>query len=71
MEAQKASLETDEEIPTQEAIDHEVLKGISHGEKALKIEVDIKQLRGKKASLDNRIIHEITSFEDFKSIFPV
>lgn len=37
VEAQKASLETAEELPAQEAVDREVLKGISHGEKALKI----------------------------------
>lgn len=31
VEAQKASLETTEELPAQEAVDREVLKGISHG----------------------------------------
>lgn len=71
VEAQKKSLEMVEGIPAQEAVDNEVLKGISHGERALKIEVDIKYLRGKKVSLDNRISHEITSFEDFKSRFPI
>lgn len=70
MEAQKASLDMTEGLPAQEVIDREVLKGISHGEKPLKIEADIKQLRGKKVSLDNGIVHEITSFEDFKSKFP-
>lgn len=70
MEAQKASLETTEELLAQEVFDREVLKGISHGEKALKIEASIKQLRGKIFFLDNRIVHETTSFEDFKSRFP-
>ena len=70
VEAQKASLDTVEDLPAQVAIDREVLKGISHEEKALKNEADIKQLRGKKASLDNRFVHEITSFEDFKSRLP-
>lgn len=69
VEAQKASLETAEELPAQEVVDHEVLKGISHGEKALKIEANIKQLCGKKSFLDNRIVHEIISFVDFKSRF--
>lgn len=70
MEAQKASLETVEELLAPEFVDREVLKGISHGEKALKIEASIKQLQGRKKFLDCRIGHEITSFEDFKSIFP-
>ena len=52
VEAHKASLESAEEILAQEAIDREVLKGISHREKALKIEADIKQLCGKKVSLE-------------------
>lgn len=68
---QKASLETAEGIPVQEAVDSEVQKEISHGEKALKIEADIKYLSGKKVSLDNKISHEITSFKDFKSRFLV
>lgn len=42
VEAQKASLDMDEELPAQEAVDREVLKGISHGEKSLKIEAIIK-----------------------------
>lgn len=71
MEAQKASLETVEGIPEQEAIDSEVLWGISHGERSIKIEADIKYLGEKKVSLDNRIRHEMTSFEDFKSRFPI
>lgn len=62
VEAQKASLEMAEELPAQEYVNREVLKGISHGGKALKIEADIKQLRGKKVSLDNRIFHEIAYF---------
>lgn len=71
MEAYKAYLETVEGILKQEAIDSEVLRGISHGERALKIEADIKYLRGKKVALDNRISHEMTSFEDFKARFPI
>jgi hypothetical protein len=71
VEAHKASLETVKGIPAQEAIDSEVLRGIYHGERALKIEADIKYLCGKKVTLDNRISHEITSFEDFKSRFPI
>ena len=70
MEAQKVSLDTAEALPTQDAVDHEVLKGISRGEKALKIEVSIKQLQGKISLLDSRIGHEKTFFEDFKSRFP-
>ena len=70
VEAQKASLDTAKSLPTQDVVDHEVLKGISHGEKALKIEANIKQLRGKKSLLDSRIGHETTFFEDFKSRFP-
>lgn len=70
MEAQIASLDTVEALPTQDAIDHKVLKGISHGEKALKIEANIKQLLGKKSLLDSRIGHETTFFEDFESRFP-
>jgi hypothetical protein len=69
VEAQKASLETVEGIPEQEAIDSEVMRGVSHGERALKIEADIKYIRGKKISLDNRIKHEMAAFEDFKSRF--
>ena len=52
-------------------IDSEVSRGISHGERDIKIEADIKYLRGKKVSMDNRIRHEMTSFEDFKSRFPI
>lgn len=64
-------MEKVEGIPEQEAIDNEVTRGISHGERALKIEADIKYLRGNKISLDNRIKHEMTAFEDFKSRFPI
>ena len=70
MEAQKVSLDMAEALPTQDAVDHEVLKGISHGEKALKNEASIKQLRGRKNLLDGRIGHETTFFEDLKSRFP-
>lgn len=44
VEAQKDSLDTAEPLPTQDVVDQEVLKGISHGEKALKIKASIKQL---------------------------
>lgn len=64
-------METEEGIPELEAIASEVLGGISHGERALNLEADIKYLRGKKVTLDNRISHEMTSFEEFKSRFPI
>ena len=70
MEAQNASLDTTEHLPTQDVIDHEVLKGISHGEKALKIEASFKQLWGKKSLIDSRIGHETTLIYEFKSRFP-
>lgn len=47
VEAQKASLDTAEPLPTQDVVDREVLKGISHGEKALEIKVRINQPREK------------------------
>ena len=70
VEAQKSSLDTAEPLPTQDVIDQEVLKGISHGKKALEVKVRINHLRKKKSLIDIRIGHEKTLFEDFKSRFP-
>lgn len=71
VEWQKTSLDTAKALPTQDVVNHEVLKGISHGEKALKIEASIKLLWGRESLLDSRIGHETTFFEDFKLDFPL
>lgn len=70
VEAQKSSLDTTEPLLTQDVVNWEVLKGISHDEKALEIKVRINQLWEKKSLLNNIIGHEKTLFEDFKSRFP-
>lgn len=66
----RTQIDTTEALPTQDVVDHEILKRISHGEKALKIEASIMKLRGRKSLIDSEIGHEMTFFEDFKSRFP-
>lgn len=63
VEEQKASLNSTRTLPAQDIVDQEILKGITHGEKALELKKWIGQLQEKRDLLESMIDHEKTFFE--------
>src|SRR3954470_6830190 len=70
LEQEKINLAQTEEIPSPEVINQEVLKGLGHGENALKLESNIRQLKQNLSRLDSKIDFESTKLAYFRNNFP-
>src|SRR3954463_12676636 len=70
LEQEKITLAQTEKIPSPETVNQEILKGLGHGENALKLKNSVRQLRQGLSRLDSKIDFESAKLAYFRNNFP-